>query len=147
MKKLLRNFVLALPVILLLALSAHAADWRLAWDPYSDPNATELRVYSNTVNQFPGATSTMLGTALPTSATISPPLTGPSVAGRVYYNLAAYGNVNGNGVEVFADQSVSILWDGSGGGTLEPVSKPGGIRLIDCETASGADAALCTSGN
>ena len=131
----MKRFFLALVLCLLLASPVNALT--LAWDTYTDPDATGIRIYHSTN----GTDFALLIDNIPTDkvAVIVPDGTDYT---RVYYVATGFNETD----ESVNSNMVSFMWStgGSGSTGVGPVD---GIHLLDCDTIlldpQHADYALC----
>ena len=122
---------------LCLLLASPAFPLTLAWDTYTDPDATGIKIYSS-VN---GTDFTLLVDNIPkTDVAVEIP-DGPDYT-RVYYHATGFNATD----ESVPSNQISFMWSTGGGGTsgLGPVD---GIHLLDCDTIlqdpQHADYAIC----
>ena len=131
----MKRFILALFLCLLLASPAVALT--LEWDPYTDPDATGLRIYHSTDN----VNFTLLVDSIPMDKVACEIPNGPDYT-RVYYHATGF-NADG---ESLPSNTVSFMWSTGGGGSegLLPMDT---IRLLDCDAIlqdpNHADYATC----
>ena len=120
----LKKVILALFLSLFLIGSANALT--VAWDAYTDTNATGLRIESST-DQTNWSTSV---DSIPTDAVASDIPDGPDNT-RVYYRMRAFDNATPENV---SDPSnvISFYWT-TGGGGFEGIAPVDGIKLLDCD--------------
>lgn len=108
MKKLI---IIALLSCLLIPSVCSAFDVNLQWDSYTDPNATELRLYRSTVQgqyTYGGQSSPNFVWDVPPSTTIAGDI--GLADGTYYYVLTAYGTVNGQAVESGPSNEVTVTY-------------------------------------
>lgn len=117
----MRKILISLALTLIFAVTANAA-MTVAWDTYTDPVATGLRLESSTDN----STWTTAVGDIPTSMVASDIPNGPDNT-RVYYRMVAF-----NASED-ADPSniISFYWT-TGGNGFEKVAPATGIKFLDC---------------
>jgi hypothetical protein len=131
----MKRIILALFLCLLLA--SPAAALTLAWDAYTDPNGTNLRIYHSADN----TNFTILVDAIPINNVAAEFPDGPDYT-RIYYKMTAYNTED----ESSPSNTVSFMWSTGGGGSegLLPMDT---IRLMDCDTIlqdpNHADYTLC----
>lgn len=119
----MKKLVIALFLSLFLFTSVNAMT--LAWDAYTDPAATNLRIEASTDN----ITWNIEVDSIETSIVASDVPNGPDST-RIWYRLRAY-NTN---TQEQSDPSnvVSYFWT-TGGGGFEGVAPVDGVRLLDCD--------------
>ena len=120
----LKKVILALFLSLFLIGSANALT--VAWDTYTDTNATGLRIESS-LDQTNWST---VVDNIPTDAVASEIPDGPDST-RVYYRMRAFDNATPENV---SDPSnvISYYWT-TGGGGFEGIAPVDGIKLLDCD--------------
>lgn len=121
----MKKIIIALFLSLFLISSANALT--VAWDTYTDANATGLRIESST-DQSTWSTAV---DNIPTNLISSEIPDGPN-ATRVYYRMRAFDDATPENV---SDPSnvISFYWT-TGGGGFEGIAPVDGIKLLDCET-------------
>lgn len=137
----MKKFLVALLVVVFgLVLVNPASALTLAWDSYTDPDATGLRIYSSTDN-------TNWSTSVDNIATdkVASDIPDGSDYTRIWYKIVAF-NANGDSVP---SNVVSFYWTFGGGGN-EGLAPMNDIRLLDCDQIlagpdTHADYAICES--
>lgn len=119
MKKL---FLLVLAIVFGMATSASALT--LAWDSYTDPDATGLRIEASTDG---GANWSTLVDNIPTTYTAANIPDGTEYT-RVFYRMRAFNATDTSD----PSNSVSFYWLPDGGG-YEGLAPVNGIKLLDCD--------------
>ena len=120
----MKKLLLTILFVLVVGVSYSFAELVLAWDAYSDPNATGLRLQSS-LNQTTWATlvdnipTDSIATAVPNHITDYE---------RVYYRLVAF-----NATDVSDPSNVISFYWTTGGGGSEGVGSPGNLRFINCD--------------
>lgn len=132
----LKKYLLSIIFTLLFGIFAQSAigAMALAWDTYSDPLATGLRLEESIDNSN---WSTLVDN-IPTSDTAVAVPTHQTENERVFYRLVAF-----NSTDVSSPSNViSYFWT-TGGGGYKGLQTPGLIRFIDCSNPTGAEVQIC----
>jgi hypothetical protein len=135
-----KKSLLILVALLFFAVSVQAMT--LAWDPYSDPQATDLRVYHSTSSSGPWS---LLVDSIPKDKVSSEIPDGADYT-RIYYLMRAYDSA---GDQESADSNiVSFYWTTGGAGHEGPAGIQE-IKLLDCDSIlsdpTNPDYELCTN--
>lgn len=109
------------------------AEIAVSWDPYSDPQATGIRLQQST-DQTTWSTLidniavSAVGVALPAHGTVE----------RVWYRLVAF-----SADDISApSNTVSLFWN-TDGTVIEGLSGPGNFKWIDCNNPQGDEVQIC----
>ena len=136
----MKKFLVALVVVFGLVLVNSASALTLAWDSYTDPNATGLRIYSSTDNTNWSVAVDNISTGMVASA-----IPDGSDYTRVWYKMVAFDSND----ESAPSNTISFYWTFGGGGN-EGLAPMNDIRLLDCDqilagSDTHADYAVCES--
>ena len=132
----LRNYLLSIIFTLFFGIFAQSAlgAMAVAWDAYTDPIATGLRLEESTDQ----SNWTIAVDNIPTSDTAVAIPTHQTENERVFYRLVAF-----NSTDVSSPSNViSYFWT-TGGGGYEGLQTPGLIKFIDCNDPQGAEVQIC----
>ena len=122
MKKLI-SFISVVFLFTFLLTTSHAMT--VAWDAYTDTEATDLRIY----HSLDQSTWSLLVDSIPTNIVASEIPDNPNDQERVYYMMRAYDS--GEDAESGNSNVISYFWTTGGGGHTGPAGV-GGVSLIDC---------------
>jgi len=133
MVKKITQIIIVLVLLFAIPLAA-SAQMALAWDEYTDPTATYLRIESSTDNSsfstlVNDISTEALGSLVPNHTTDNQ---------RVYYRLIAYNTSD----QSTPSNTVSYFWTTNGGGQ-QGLLKPGDIHFVDCSNPQGGEVQFC----
>jgi len=132
----MRKLFLAILLVLMVGVSNSFAELVLAWEPYSDPNATGLRLQSSLDQQ----TWAALVDNIPTDNIAVAVPNHTADYERVYYRLVAF-----NATDISDPSNVVSFYWTTGGGGSEGVGSPGNLRFIDCnDPQNPTEQQICT---
>ena len=120
----MKRFIMTVIMLFLFVVPVNALT--LAWDAYSDPEASVLRIYGGASES--GSWAIVVGD-IPTTYEASQLPDNPNDNERVYYTIRAYDSVND--LESANSNIVSFYWTTGGGGS-EGAAAVSGIRFLNC---------------